>query len=284
MGAASQCLDEYAKGGGMNSLCRRTFLRTAGAVVGASSAAIATERSFASPVWLDVRQVGPFVCRATFRIDTEADALDGLPELQRELRRVLAIGSPRQPVEVFLFSDPSEYGNFLRENFPDIPYRRALFVKRSGQSRVYVYRQPRVDIDLRHECTHALLHSGLDVVPLWLDEGVAEYFEAAPEERAFDHPHFRSLKWNMRLGMMRTIDALEQRSDLSQMDTYDYRFSWAWTHFMLHGPQVAYDELLRFLDTIRRGGIPGKLSERFAHAMPDATDQMIRHFNHWKQA
>lgn len=267
----------------MNLLCRRTFLRTAGAVVGAGSAAVATERGLALPVWSDVRQVGIFVCRATFTIDAEADALDRLPELQRELHRVLAVEPSRQPIEVFLFDDQLEYGNFLRKTFPDIPYRRALFVKKRGRSSVFVYRQPGLDVDLRHECTHALLHSELDVVPLWLDEGVAEYFEVAPQQRAFDHPHFRSLKWNMRLGMMRTIDALEKRRDLAQMDTYDYRFSWAWIHFMLHGPQVAYNELLGFLGTIRRGAVPGQLSDRLAHAMPDATDQMIRHFKHWKQ-
>lgn len=283
MAAASQCMDGFAKGREMNLLCRRTFLRTAGAVVGASSAAMVAKRILASPVWSDVRQVGPFVCRATFAIDTEVDGLEGLPELQRELNRVLAIAPPREPVDIFLFGDQAEYGSFLQENFPDVPYRRALFVKKNGKSRVYVYRQESLDIDLRHECTHALLHSGLDVVPLWLDEGVAEYFEVAPEERAFDHPHFRSLKWNMRLGMMRTIDALEQRSDLSEMDTYDYRFSWAWTHFMLHGPQAAYNELLGFLDAIRRGAVPGQLSGRLALAMPDATEQMIRHFKHWGQ-
>ncbi|GIT30210.1 MAG: hypothetical protein Ct9H300mP1_22560 [Planctomycetaceae bacterium] len=31
--------------------------------------------------------------------------------------------------------------------------------------------------DLRHEFTHGVLHSSLKRVPLWLDEGLAEYFE-----------------------------------------------------------------------------------------------------------
>jgi hypothetical protein len=268
----------------MKLLCRRTFLKTASAVVGASSAITVPTRVLASPVLSDVCQVGPFVCRATFSIGKEVDALDGLPELQRELQRVLAVAPPQEPIDVFLFGDQTEYGKFLQEHFPEVPYRRALFVRKNRQSSVYVYRQESLDIDLRHECTHALLHSGLDVVPLWLDEGLAEYFEVAPEKRAFGHPHFRSLKWNMRLGMMRTIDALEQRSDLSEMDTYDYRFSWAWTHFMLHGPQAAYNELLAFLDAIRRGAVPGQLSGRLSLAMPDATEQMIRHFKHWRQA
>jgi hypothetical protein len=157
-----------------------------------------------------------------------------------------------------------------------------LFVKKSGHCQVYAYRQPELDVDLRHECTHALLHSELDIVPLWLDEGIAEYFEVAPDQRAFAHPHFGVLKWNMRMGLVRTIDDLEKNSDLSEMNGTDYRFSWAWTHFMFHGPEAAYSELLSFLGDVRRGAAPGRFSERLAKTMPDAPDRLIQHFRHWQ--
>ena len=42
---------------------------------------------------------------------------------------------------------------------------------------VYTYWGNRIQQDLRHELTHAILHSVLKDVPLWLDEGLAEYFE-----------------------------------------------------------------------------------------------------------
>ena len=45
---------------------------------------------------------------------------------------------------------------------------------------VYTYWGDRIQQDLRHELTHALLHSVLKDVPLWLDEGLAEYFELPP--------------------------------------------------------------------------------------------------------
>ena len=35
----------------------------------------------------------------------------------------------------------------------------------------------RLEEDLRHEATHALLHVAVGDLPLWLDEGLAEYFE-----------------------------------------------------------------------------------------------------------
>ena len=62
-----------------------------------------------------------------------------------------------------------------------MPYRPALFILEGGSPGVYTYRKPDLDIDVRHECTHALLHSALPVVPLWLDEGIAKYFEVPAE-------------------------------------------------------------------------------------------------------
>jgi hypothetical protein len=46
---------------------------------------------------------------------------------------------------------------------------------------VFAYRGEDFETDLRHECTHALLNAALPVVPLWLDEGLAEYFEVLPQ-------------------------------------------------------------------------------------------------------
>ena len=164
-----------------------------------------------------------------------------------------------------------------------MPYRRALFVEQGGQQGVYVYRHDELEIDVRHECTHALLHASLPVVPLWLDEGLAEYFEVPPDKRAFDHPHFRSLRWNMRLGMVRDVESLELPKDLSEMGAFEYRFAWAWVHFMLHGPEAAHATLVNYLADVRRGAPTEPFSARVARSMPDAPDRMAQHFKHWRR-
>ena len=58
---------------------------------------------------------------------------------------------------------------------------------------VYTYWGDRIQQDLRHELTHALLHSVLKDVPLWLDEGLAEYFEMPVSWILDDFPHFEYL-------------------------------------------------------------------------------------------
>jgi hypothetical protein len=140
-------------------------------------------------------------------------------------------------------------------------------------------------VDLRHECTHALLHSVLPVVPLWLDEGLAKYFEVPASERAFGHPYFNDLKWkwSLRLGMVRSIQSLEERDTLAELDAADYRYSWAWVHFMLHGPAPARAELVNYLACYQQSVPAGNLSTRLAQAVPNPTEQMIRHFKHWRR-
>jgi hypothetical protein len=129
----------------------------------------------AEPNWLDSRNVGPFVVQATFSLEPHQRLLNELPELQRELSRTLGIPAATQPITLCLFAEAEEHKRYLAEHFPQVPYRRALFIKSDGVLGVYAYRQAELDIDLRHECTHALLHSVLSDVPLWLDEGLAEY-------------------------------------------------------------------------------------------------------------
>jgi hypothetical protein len=266
--------------------------------------ALGTIDAFAAEAWVDSREIGPFVCQASFPLAEYAPLLADLPELQRELARTLGIRPTRQFVDIYLFGDAAEHRAYIEQHFPHVPYRRALFVKEGDNAGVYAYRHAELDVDLRHECTHALLHSSLPVVPLWLDEGLAEYFEVPASRRAFDHPHYEALRWNMRLGMVRSIEALELRGDLAEMGAYDYRYSWAWVHFMLHGPEPAHRTLVTYLANLQAGlpqgtsrygvqqvsyavapqpALAGPLSAMLAEAVPNPTEKMIQHFKHWRE-
>jgi hypothetical protein len=252
------------------------------------TACVATTRATGEavqPGWTDSRQIGPFIIQATFDLKPYERLFAELPELQRELSRILGVATAKGSIYVYLFESDEQYRKFTQQHFPKVPYRSALFVLENGSPGVYTYRKVDLDIDLRHECTHALLHGALPVVPLWLDEGIAKYFEVPGGQRAFDHPYFDDLKWkwSLRLGMVRSIESLEERDDLSQMDGADYRYSWAWVHFMLHGPAAAHHTLVEYLACYQHSSSPGKLSTRLATAVPNLNEQMIQHFKHWQQ-
>ncbi|TWT66740.1 hypothetical protein Pla123a_46280 [Posidoniimonas polymericola] len=253
------------------------------ALLAAAAGCLATPRgaSASSLTWVDQRQYGPFQVRSTFPLDSCSGVLQELPALELELRRVLALSPCEEPIDIEVLSSKRQHRDYLKNRFPNTPYRRALFVKLGGQATVFAYRDEELGVDLRHECTHALLHADLAMVPLWLDEGLAEYFEMPKADRAFGNPHEKLLQWDMRFGLVESLASLEAKRDLSQMNSGDYRSAWAWTHFMLHGPQAASQQLWSFLAAIRRGEPPGSLSERLEAVLPGVERQLARHFQKW---
>ena len=269
------------KGSVMQPLSRRKMLALGGAVAGIHALG-GTPPCLAAPKWLDRQTYGPFHCQATFPIGPYEPMFREISSLERELERTLAIPPANLPIDLYLFGDEPTHRTFISQLYPRVPYRRALYVQRGGRGSVYAYRQAELAIDLRHECTHALLHANLAMVPLWLDEGLAEYFEMPESGRAYGQHHFSHLRWDLRLyGMRRTIEQLEQKSSLGAMGSVEYRFSWGWAHFMLHGPIAAHRVLVHYLADIRQNSPPGKLSRRLRQAVPQLDERMIQHFKYW---
>jgi hypothetical protein len=261
---------------------RQRILAISG-MVAAIHWAVVAANCCAAPRWVDHRTHGPFQFHATFALESLTPFFNELSSLELELQRTLAVPPAGQPIDVYLFDDEDSYRATLEQLYPRVPYRRALYVQRSDLGSVYAYWQPELAVDLRHECTHALLHANLAMVPLWLDEGLAEYFEMPEPQRAFDNPHLSKVRWNLRFGMVRSIESLESCCDLQDMEAEEYRFAWAWVHFMLHGPLPAHRALVHYLRDIERGDPPGRLSERLRAAVPDLDAQLAAHFKQWKR-
>jgi hypothetical protein len=231
--------------------------------------------------WADTRVIGPFVCHADFSLAEMERLFADLAQLQNDLMRVLEIPAARERIEVYLFRDQSTYREYVGRYLPQVPYRRALYVKLHGPGMVFAYRSREFDVDLRHECTHALLHAVLPIVPLWLDEGLAEYFEVPPAQRAYDNPHLSGVRWAVRFGMSPKLESLEKKSDLSDMGKAEYRGAWAWVHFMIHGSPDSHDELVRYLRDSLEGVPPGQLRLRLEQRLPNLAPQFASHFKNW---
>lgn len=234
--------------------------------------------------WVDEREIDIFRIRSEFDLsDAEGQSL--LAEFERlrsDVEQLLGFEADSDPIEVNLFASRRSYQRFLSVRVPDGVDRAALFVKGADMGRVYVHRHRGFETDVRHECTHAILHNALPYVPLWLDEGFAEYFEVPAPLRASDNPHFKSLAWALRLRWNPSLERLEEKRDLTAMDANDYRDSWAWVHFMLHGPPEPRQVLSNYLYDIRFGNPAGKLSQRLSQDVPSVRSQMLRHFKEWE--
>ena len=228
--------------------------------------------------WPDEHRSGAFVYHADFQMRNFHPLLESVSQLQHDVTAQLGLTGSNEPVHVFLFHRQSAYRAYVRRYFPNAPPRPALFVKQRGPGMVFARVGPNLAVDLRHETTHAVLHRMLPMVPLWLDEGLAEYFEAEREKRASGNPHLNSIRSRARWGRVPRIEALERLGDLADMKAEHYRDAWAWVHFMLHGPPEAKQTLVSYLNDVAAHVPPGDLSKRLRRSVPGLDRAYLAHF------
>ena len=119
------------------------------------------------------------------------------------------------PVEIYVLDDRNAFEHFLKFYFPELPPRRAFFLSQGRERVVYTFSSPRLEEDLRHEATHALLRGSFGDLPLWLDEGLAEYFESDLAQADAEHP--RPIAADIRGGWSPNLARLESITEVRQM-------------------------------------------------------------------
>lgn len=230
------------------------------------------------PRWPDERRTGAFYCHADFSLTGADRLLEELGTLQKDLQTTLNITPSREPIHLFLFQEKATYQDYLQKHFPKVPVRRALFIKGRGPGMVFAFRSPDFEIDIRHESTHALLQANSPGLPLWLDEGLAEYFEPPRSERAQQNPHHHVVRELALLGTAPPLETLEALQELRELGREEYRSAWAWVHFCLHGPREGLEELRAYLRDLEAGSPPGNLSQRLRRRIPNLEIAVVRHF------
>lgn len=225
-------------------------------------------------------RVSQFVFFADFEIQKNLPLFRELSNLRDQVYKELKLPASSTIIQVYLFEDKDRYERFISIKYPDLPKRRAFFVaqpRRLGGAEdllVYTYWGDRIQQDLRHELTHALLHCVLKDVPLWLDEGLAECFETPPGWNGVNPKHLEQLR---QPGVRFNLDRLEQLTDIKEMNGTEYREAWAWTHFMLRGDPGDRKVLLNYLQELRANPRPGALRPRLAALHMQLDDALDRH-------
>lgn len=268
------------------SVCERRCVstrRSLALVIGAVLLSLATSQSVLGQRWPDEHLALPFAYHADFQLRPFYPLLRTVSGLQHEIPQELGLGKVEEPIHIFLFQKPSTYTKYVRKYFPTAPTRPALFIKQRGPGMVFARLGPELAVDLRHETTHAVLHSLLPMVPLWLDEGLGEYFEVPPSSRRTGNPHLPAVASHMRWGRTIRIEPLEALGDISEMSSVHYRDSWAWVHFMLHGPEGARATLRDYLRDIEAHVPPGDLSRRLQRNVPQLEKQFAAHFRAYRR-
>jgi hypothetical protein len=209
---------------------------------------------------------GPFVVYSNSPIAADSPAIRCLHSLETDLTTRLAYRSPAgdEPVEIYVLSDRNAYTHFLRFYYPELPPRRAFFLAQGDRRVVYTYLSDRLEEDLRHEATHALLRGCYGDLPLWLDEGLAEYFECHPDTFDAQDEHLAKLPDDLKQGWTPDLPRMESLTDIHQMTPRDYRESWAWVHLLLSDSQSGKPLLIDYLNMGRTGARTQPLSQLLA--------------------
>ncbi len=218
-------------------------------------------------------RTGPYVVFTNFPLPTDDGVIRQLSTLRDQFEDTLGlkVDATDSPIEVYVLGDRKTFEHFLTFYYPGLPPRRAFFIAQGDRRVVYTFKSDRLDEDIRHEATHALIHATVGSIPLWLDEGLAEHFEVA-DGSGMNREHLGRLPSDVHDGWKPNLQKLESLQSVQQMTPGDYRESWAWVHYLLHGPAEGRGVLLGYLGDLRKGGETTPLSRRLTgdRAQPEA--------------
>ena len=223
------------------------------------------------------------VIYSNFHLPRHHRLVEDLVVRRGDVVELLGLPVSDEPIHVYLFDTAKQFQTFMTQQYPEFPHRRAFFVESDTRLTIYAYWGDRVAEDLRHEVTHGYLHAMVPHLPLWLDEGLAEYFEVPRGQRGLNPPHLDMLTaealQNQWAPNMARLEQLEFPADMTQ---HDYAEAWAWIHFLLETSPERQDLLRNHLARIRMTGIAPPLSQVLHTAEPLVDRQLIDHLRRLK--
>lgn len=244
--------------------------------------------------------LGKVVCESNFPLDETTGLEAEIVRLQRDLVGYLGVPESTEKISLCLFRDRTSYVVFINENFPGAPTDRpALYVKEPNRPGVLmVRRDEKMILNVRHEMVHAYLNAALRNVPIWIDEGLAKYFETPPGERGFRNPFLEKVENDASslFASPPSLARLEKLTRVEQMQSREYRESWAWTHFLIHYSPDTQRVLALYLRSLRPEAQEGISSQEAARlqrnaplkrllerCVPEYKAKYVEHFRGWTE-
>jgi hypothetical protein len=220
------------------------------------------------------------VIHGDFPLATHHRLFEELTAQRAELCRRLALPCSDEPIHVYLFETAERFQGFMRLHHPEFPDRRAFFVETDARLSIYAQWGDRMAEDLRHEVTHGYLHSVVPEVPLWLDEGIAKFFEVPRGQRGVNRPLFDRLLVRIeREHWQPNLRRLEQFPSTHNMTQDDYGEAWAWVHFLLESRPECLEALCGYLADLRRDGVAVPLSARLTTRLSRPDAALLEHIH-----
>jgi hypothetical protein len=210
------------------------------------------------------------VIHSDFPLPSHHRLIEELIARRNDLAQHLNLPVSDETIQIYLFEHADNYQAFMQRYYPQFPARRAFFVETDTHLTIYAYWGDRVAEDLRHEVTHGYLHAAIPHVPLWLDEGLAEYYETPRGRQGWNTEHAAWLAEQLREGRWRPdLWRLEQLPSTAALTSADYAEAWGWVHYLLQSAPEQREVLRRYLADLRRDGQAETVSARLRAMLGD---------------
>jgi hypothetical protein len=238
----------------------------------------ATAQSAARVGWPFELTIDPFHIHSDSELPGRESLEAILNPLQSDVSEIFRLPAQPSPIHVVLFGDPVEYQKYMQHYFPTVVSRRAIFLQDRGPGMLFTYWHDDVATDLRHEATHALLNRSGNQLPLWLDEGLAKYFELPRQLRTTGSDYLPEIIDRAERGLVPSLEQLESIDQMLDFTESDYRDSWAWIHFMLHRRHETKQTLIDYVAKIQQKLPQAPMHRRLADISPEPMSEFRAHF------
>ena len=120
------------------------------------------------------------------------------------------------------------------------------------------------------------MHGSFGDLPLWLDEGLAEFFENDLVPPGAELERVELITKDLAGGWTPDLERLASISDIRQMTLRDYREAWAWVHLFLKGPASGKAVMASCLNDLHQSPEKFDLWQRMAKN-GGTTDRLLAH-------
>jgi tetratricopeptide (TPR) repeat protein len=241
---------------------------SAGAVAGLMLCVAAPAATDPNEGWIEVRSAHFVVASNAGEKDARriADQFEQIRGLFHAAFGNLRV-DPAQPVIILAAKNENTMKLLLPEDWEVKGHVHPAGLYQQGEDKHYVILRLDSGGDnpfhaLYHEYTHALLHLNFAALPLWLDEGLAEFYGNSKlgeeESRAgkIDESHLYILS-QKKLLPIETLLNVEQGSpyynEADQASVF-YAEAWAVVHYLMLDPEAQREELLKkFIAALDKG-------------------------------
>ena len=206
-----------------------------------------------------------------FRLARPSPAARRAGRAAGHLSRRLGLPNSDEPIHVYLFESGERFKHFMQDlPIPIFPTAGRFSSKPTRNCRCTPSGATGWPRTLRHEVTHAYVHSAVPDLPLWLDEGLAKFYEAPAREQGINRQLLNQLRERLSRALAARFEAAgatrsEQRYVLRRLRRI------VGVGAFPAGIAAGIREVAAGILAELRHGVARHFSERLAHCCPTST-------------